>query len=88
MNETQPKGFEPTIWQAHTETIAIRPLVRSERAHPSIRPNGFAEGAFCAAVEAQRKATAIVSAVRIIATRSYHFVIAVWTAKEAESPRL
>jgi hypothetical protein len=33
------------------------------------RKNDFAEGAFCAAVDAQRKATAIVSAVRIIPGR-------------------
>jgi hypothetical protein len=45
------------------------------------RSNGFAEGAFCAGVEAQRKATAIVSAVRVIDRRSYHFGIAEWSTK-------
>jgi hypothetical protein len=38
-----------------------------------------------AAAVLQRKATAIVSVERLIAARSYHFVIAVWRAKEAES---
>jgi hypothetical protein len=38
-----------------------------------------------AAPELQRKATAIVNALRFVADRSYHFVIAVWRAKDAES---
>ena len=38
-----------------------------------------------AAAVFQRKATAIVNAARVIATVQYHFVIAVWRAKEAYS---
>jgi hypothetical protein len=38
-----------------------------------------------AAAEPQRKATAIVNDVRVIATVKYHFVIAVWRGKKAES---
>jgi hypothetical protein len=40
-----------------------------------------------AAAVPQRKATAIVSVARIIAARSYHFVIAVWSAKEHNPSR-
>jgi hypothetical protein len=53
--------------------------------HRSNRSNGFAEGAFCAAAEAQSKATAIAKIERIIAARSYHFVIAVWRGNKTES---
>jgi hypothetical protein len=42
-------------------------------------------GGGVAAAALQRKATAIVNVVRVIAPSSYHFVIAVWKAKEAES---
>jgi len=38
-----------------------------------------------AAAAMQRKTIAIVNVARVIASCSYHFVIAVWRAKEAES---
>src|SRR4029077_18649073 len=41
-----------------------------------------------AAAGPQRRATAIVSVVRVIAGRSYHFLIAVWRAKAAQSDRV
>jgi hypothetical protein len=45
-------------------------------------------GCGVAAAVLQRKAiAAIVSVVRIIAARSYHFVIAVWSAKEHNPSR-
>jgi hypothetical protein len=43
----------------------------------------------CSAVAvAQSKPKAIVNVTRVIASRSYHFVVAVWSAKEAESTRM
>jgi len=39
----------------------------------------------CSAAAAERKANTIVNAGRVIALFTYHFVIAMWRAKEAES---
>jgi hypothetical protein len=36
----------------------------------------------------ERKATAIVNVARVIAIVQYHFVVAVWRAKKAESDRV
>jgi len=42
-------------------------------------------GGGVAAAVLQRKATAIVNVARVNAPALYHFVIAVWSAKDAES---
>ena len=69
----QPDARElrgPTIGKHQPFSDGVRPRI-SRRASPT--------------AEVQRKATAIVNVVRVIAPSSYHFVIAVWRAKQAES---